>query len=138
MGNLKKKLSRSIGLLSKIRHYLLRTLYYSLFNSHLIYASEIWGQNQPNQLLKRLLLLQEKAIGIIDLQPQTSPPNNLFKENRILKISDYINYKYAIFVRNSLRKENLQIFNNMFTPLGVKHTHNTRAATNHLLDIPRK
>ena len=47
LGNLRKKLSHSIGLLSKIRHYvpkhLLRTLYYSLFNSHLIYACEIWG-----------------------------------------------------------------------------------------------
>ena len=61
LGNLRKKLSHSIGLLSKIRHYvqkhLLRTLYYSLFNSHLIYACEIWGQNQTNQLVKRLLLL---------------------------------------------------------------------------------
>ena len=24
----------------------------------------------------------------------------------------------------------------MFTPLGLNHTHNTRAATNHLPDIP--
>ena len=27
--------------------------------------------------------------------------------------------------------ENLQIFNDMFTPLGLNHTHKTRAATNH-------
>ena len=37
-----KKLQRAIGLLSKIRHYvpkwLLRTIYFSLFNSHLIYG----------------------------------------------------------------------------------------------------
>ena len=26
----------------------------------------------------------------------------------------------------------------MFTSLGINHTHNTRAATNHLLDIPQK
>ena len=42
---LMKKLSRAIGLLSKVRHYaskyLLRT--YSLFNSHLIYVCEMWG-----------------------------------------------------------------------------------------------
>ena len=112
LGNLKKKPSHSIGLLSKIRHYvpkhLLRTLYYSLFNSHLIYACEIWGQNQINHLFKKLLLLlQEKATRIINFQPQTSSSNNLFKENRILKISDYINYKHAFFIRNSLWKENL-------------------------------
>ena len=62
--NLKKKLSHSIGLLFKIRHYvpkhLFQTIYYSLFNSHLIYACEIWGQNQTSQLFKQLLS-QEKA-----------------------------------------------------------------------------
>ena len=73
LGNLRKKQSQSSGLLSKIRHYvpkhLLRTLYYSLFNSHLIYACKIWRQNQANQLFKRRLLLQEKAIRIINFQP---------------------------------------------------------------------
>ena len=42
------------------------------------------------------------------------------------------------FARNSLRKEKLQIFNNMFTALGINHTHNIHAATNHLLGIPQK
>ena len=46
--------------------------------------------------------------------------------------------KYALFVRNSLRKENLQVFNNIFIPLGINHTHNTRAAADHLFDIPQK
>ena len=40
--NMIPKLNRAIGILSKIRHYvpkfLLKTIYYSLFNSHLIYA----------------------------------------------------------------------------------------------------
>ena len=49
---LRKKLSRSVGLLSKVRYYvpkyLLKTIYHSIFNSHLIYACEIWGQNQTN------------------------------------------------------------------------------------------
>ena len=36
----------------------------------------------------------------------------------ILKISNFINYKYALFVRTSLRKENLQIFNDT-TSLGL-------------------
>ena len=42
------KLNRAIGLLSKVRNYtlkfLLKTIYYSFFNSYLIYASQIWGQ----------------------------------------------------------------------------------------------
>ena len=65
LSNLGKKLSRSIGLLSKIRHYvpkhLLRTIYFSIFNSHLIYACEIWGQSQNSQQFKKLLKLQKKS-----------------------------------------------------------------------------
>ena len=43
-----------MSLLSKVRHsgskYLLRTIHYSLLNSHLIFACEIWGQKQNNTL----------------------------------------------------------------------------------------
>ena len=57
--------------------------------------------------------------------------------SEILKISNFVKCKYALFVRKSLRKENVVIFNNMFTPLNLNHDHNTHAAMNHLLDIPQ-
>ena len=48
--NLNLKLNRAYCLLSKIRYYikfpLLRTLYYALFDSHLRYCCQIWGQKQ--------------------------------------------------------------------------------------------
>ena len=94
--NLKKKLSHSIGLLSKMSHYapkhLLRTIGYSLFHSHLIYACKIWGQNQTNQMVKKLLLLQEKALKLINFQPQTPLSNNLFKERKILNSSRPVHF----------------------------------------------
>ena len=69
LNKLCKKLSRGIDLLSKIRHYvpkdLLKTIYNSIFNSHLIYACEIWGQEQNSRLFKNLTKLQEKALRII-------------------------------------------------------------------------
>ena len=44
------KLNRTIELLSKVKHYMpkftSKMIYYSLFNSHLIYASQIWGQKK--------------------------------------------------------------------------------------------
>ena len=64
--------------------------------------------------------------------------DNLFKESKILKNSDFINYKYALFVRNSLRKENLQTFNDVFTPLDLDHIHNSGAATNHLINFLKR
>ena len=69
INNLLKKLRRSVAILSKVRHYtpkwLTRTIYYSLFNSHMIYGCQIWGQHKTN-LAKRVVKLQEKAIKIIN------------------------------------------------------------------------
>ena len=44
--NLQTKLNRAIGLLFKVRHYTpkspLKTIYFSPFNSHLIYSCQLW------------------------------------------------------------------------------------------------
>ena len=80
--------------------------------------------------------MQEKALTIIDFKPQTLPSDCILKENKILRISDFAIYKYALFVKKSLRRENVVIFSDMFTPLNLNHNHNTcaaRAAINHLL-----
>ena len=62
--NLIPKLDRAIGLLSKVKHYtpkfLLKMIYYSLFNSHLIYGSQIWGQTKT-KLFQEVVKLQNKA-----------------------------------------------------------------------------
>ena len=50
------KLNGAISLLAKIQHYipkyLLKTIYYSLFNSPLIYASQIWGKSKSDHFRK--------------------------------------------------------------------------------------
>ena len=64
LNSLKLKLKKAIGLLCKIRHYvskfLLKTLYYTIFHSYLIYACEIWGQNFNT--LNKMQALQVKAV----------------------------------------------------------------------------
>ena len=68
--NIILKLTRAIGMLSKIRYYvskfLLKTIYYSIFNSHLIYVCQVWGQNE--NCLKKLSYVQNKAIRIINFK----------------------------------------------------------------------
>ena len=50
MDTVKLKLNRANGLLAKLRHYvnpiLLRTIYYAIFESHLRYGCQLWGQTQ--------------------------------------------------------------------------------------------
>ena len=86
--NLQTKLNRAIGLLSKIRHYtpksLLKTIYFSLFNSHLIYACQIWGQSKT-KLFQEIEKLQDKAIHIISFLPKGASVKETYSTLKILK-----------------------------------------------------
>ena len=63
-----KKLSRSVGMLYKIRNmcpdHILKSLYFSLFHSHLSYGISLWGVAKCN-LVERVFLLQKRAIRAI-------------------------------------------------------------------------
>ena len=65
ISELTKKLSRSVGMLFKIREYtpksVLVSLYHSLFNSHLTYGLPAWGHTKK-ELTKRISKLQKKAV----------------------------------------------------------------------------
>ena len=67
------------------------------------------GTKQSKLYFKTLLSLQEKTLIIIDFKPQASLSDCIFKENAVLKISDFANNKYALFVRKSLIRENIDI-----------------------------
>ena len=140
MKQLITKLQRAIGLLSKVRHYvprwLLRTIYYSLFNSHLVYACEVWGQKNT-VLYQKILNLQNKAIKIINFDRNNKNIRELYKENKILCISDFIVLKNALLVKDCLEGINPTGFHNYFVKAKDLHQHNTRSATKNLVDIPQ-
>ena len=66
---LSKKLSRSIGIICKIKPYcsvsVLKSLYYSLFSSHLSYGLSTWGLNISQMLIQKLQVLQNRVVRII-------------------------------------------------------------------------
>ena len=103
----------------------------------MIHACEIWGQNQNSQHFKKLLKPQEKALQVIKFQPPTATTNHLFLETKILKIANFIKYRYALFVQSSLRKESVPFFSDMFTTMNHNHSHITRVSVKYLLDIPQ-
>ncbi len=72
----------------------LRSLYFSLFHSHLSYGLSIWGMSN-NGYLSKLIVLQKRIIRSItcsDFQAHTSP---IFKNLNILKVKDLFSYKIA-------------------------------------------
>ena len=131
------KLNRGIGLLSKIRHYvpkfLLRTLYFCLFNSHLIYCCQVWGQSKMIQ--QRLQTLQNKALRIINFKPSDSPSNDLYYSNKILKLPHYIELLNCQLLKEVLNNNTLEIFKNTFTKAEEQHDHQTRHSTRNSVNL---
>ena len=99
------KLSKAIIILSRVKHFLratalkhflpaaalktfpigdsaLKTLYFSLFHCHLIYAAEIWGcaaKNLPT--VTPIFLKQKQAIRILSSKKYNTHTEPLFKKN---------------------------------------------------------
>ena len=77
------------------------------------------GNSEPPNILtftlaaKKLNHSEDEALRLINFQPLNAPARSLYQKNNFLTITDFINYKNIIFIRNSLRKENLPIFNKM-------------------------
>ena len=65
---IKTKLSKGLGLLSKIRHYVskntLKGLYYSFINSHVEYGLLNWSA-APSTILDDVRISMKKAIRLI-------------------------------------------------------------------------
>ena len=119
------KLSRAVGLLSKIRYHtpkhLLRTIYFSIFNSHMIYTCQVWGQKE-NQI-KKISELQDKALRIINFKPINHPVLELYKNNKILKLQDYIKLLNCMFVKDVLAGNHIPVFENVSTKTSETQRH---------------
>ena len=90
-----------------------------------------------NRLPKNLIKLLEKALQIINFKNFNENVNPLFKENQILKVSNFIAYKNELSVRNYSKEKSL-LFNDMFTLLNTNHEYITRAESKNLLDTPNQ
>ena len=134
--NVCTKISRTIGMLYKIRHFvdikLLKTLYYSLVYSHLTYAIEVWG-TADDTYLNRLYILQKRIVRIITFTDKRQvdytflPTEPLFFKMKIHKIHDIFKLKLSKFVFNCLNYVNPINFHHWFKLTSVIHNHNTRS-----------
>ena len=106
-----------------------KTIYYSVFNSHLIYVCQVWGQNE--NCLKKLCSLQNKAIRIINFKQQDFPVNELYNANGIRDIKVYIHLIKFLFVKDVLSNESLEVFSNHFTKSDEFHDHITPHSSRH-------
>ena len=118
------KLKRANGMLSKARHFVpqeeLRSLYYAIFSSHLVYGCQVWGQNS-NSITDKVFRLQNRAMRIISFSDFHAEALPLYKANNILMSKDFISLQNCLFVHDFLNNNLPSCFQNYFKAVNVIH-----------------
>ena len=119
INTLKEKLNRANGILAKLRHHLptdiLKTVYYSLFDTHLRYVCQVWGQNNIGILLM-VQRAQKKALNIINFKEERHPSDSRFAETKILNLTNIITLNNCMLVLDHLNSSLAAIFDDLFIP----------------------
>ena len=130
ISSLSNKLARAIGMLSKIRHYVtkdtLRSIYFGIFSSILIYGSQIWGIIRSNHFI-RLERLQNKAVKIINFANFRDP---------ILPLSDNIRLLNFLHVLDDIKHNLPPALEDTFQLIANSHDYPTRRSVQHNVAVP--
>ena len=135
------KISRSVGILSKLRNILpfiaLKKFYYTMVCSYLLHSIVISGYAYDNQL-KRLIILQNKAVKIVAGEQRQDHVTPFYHRLQILILKGLSEYEVAKVMHKNSRKKLPNRLSCHFTSIGAIHTRTTRLALSKLnLYLPR-
>ena len=132
LSELSKKLARTCGIFFKIRNLLpfdvLLCLYNALFLSFLQYGLIVWGQTFA-LYTDPIFKLQKKAVRAISFQPRLSPSLPIFKDLKLLKLSEIFELRLLTFVYDSVNKTSPSCFHDFFLLNSSVHQYSTRKAS---------
>ena len=122
------KLSRVVGVIGKvtclINSHHMRTLYFSLFYSILIYGITVWGSAGTRQLSRIIVTIHNRMIGL--MMPGTTAQS--FTTLKLLTFHDI--YKYFILVKTfSVIKGGDSYFNEIFSNYLSNNNYSTKLMT---------
>ena len=87
MKKVSAKISRSLGIIKRVRNFLpiqaLKSLYNALIVPHLNYGLKLWGPRS-----KAVALIQKRAIRVITKSKFFAHTSPLFKQHKLLKLED--------------------------------------------------
>ena len=110
------KLSRALFILRSVKTILspaaLRTIYFSVFHCHIIYAIQLWSCTNEGSL-KVIFLKQKQAIRVINNSKYNEHTEPLFKKSAILPFFDL-----ALFFKLQV----IQQYSQGFLPLAINGT----------------
>ena len=136
---LRKKLNKAVGMIYKLKNIgcdqqILRSLYYSLFQSHLTYGLCIWGTAHSDYIYK-LFLTQKRAVRAIAGLDFNASTKDAFRNLQILKIHDLFKFQYASLMWDQDHNLLPKCFNNFFVRVADTHSYETRSSAANKLSI---
>ena len=106
VGKVSGTISRHLGVIGRSRYllnkHLLVMLYNALILPYLTYCACVWGSNYYSTLYP-IIVAQKRAIRLIAGAPPRSHTSALFRDLRILKFTDLVQYQILNILHNLLR-----------------------------------
>ena len=137
---LEKKVSHSVGILSKLKNYLpthaLFKLYCTLLHSHLLYGLIVWRNTYPTYLSK-IITLKNKALRIVTKSGWYQNVLPLDQKFNLLNLQNLHKFETASkFIHNQINQRLSPNFNNYFTLAKFSRSRQTRTTASLNLIIP--
>ena len=117
IANISNVISRNIGIIARVRYFLDKRTAHILYNSlilpYLNYCCLIWGINYNSQV-EKLVVLQKRAVRLIEYvyPPHSSEP--IFKKYNILKLSDLAKSQMLIVMHKFLFQQLPSVFDDIY------------------------
>ena len=136
---LRKKLNRAVGMIYKLKNVgcdqqILRSLYYSLFQSHLTYGLCVWGTAHYDYI-HNLFLTQKRAIRAIAGLDFNESTKVAFCNLQILKVHDLFKFQYASLMWDQDHNLLPDCLNKIFVRVADTHSYETRSSAANKLSI---
>jgi hypothetical protein len=133
INNIRNKLARTCGIISKLRHYVhsstLRTVYFSLFQSCLQYSIINWGRAGKSKL-QSVQVIQNRAIRYMSFSSSREHIKPLLNNLNILNVQDLFKMSLYVFMYRYVHGTLPATFCDYMIKLDDVHSHNTRLKNN--------
>ena len=135
----KRKVSSTLFFIKQVKHVLppdsLRTLYFALIHPHLSYVITVWGNADQNVIIP-LMLVQKRAIRVINHASYYSHTGPKFKKSGILKLEDLFYYQSLLFIHDYMSNKLPNSFNGCF-PTNSDMSNALTTRQSRLLHVPK-
>ena len=136
-----KNISRNIGILSKLKHfvpeYILYSLYCTLVLPYINYGILIWG-NTYKTYLDKIFKLQKWAIRTISSEHYRCHTGPLFIKHNVLNVFDIFKLELGVFMYKHQTKLLPQMFSNYFLKHNQVHNYPTRNSQDYSIHKTKK